>query len=75
MPALSYDVDMKRRPSLLKLMSRTPLEWPMYVRMHFWVPGTSQILTLPSSPADSSRWPVSGKKRIALTPWFGAVED
>ena len=33
----------------------------MYVRMHFLLPYTSQILTLPSSPAESSRWPCSGK--------------
>ena len=32
------------------------------------LPLTSHILILPSSPADSSRCPVSGKKRIALTP-------
>ena len=28
----------------------------------------THILTLPSSPADSSRWPCLGKKRMALTP-------
>ena len=37
--------------------------------MHLPEPNTSQILTLPSRPADSSRWPLAGKKRMALTPF------
>lgn len=42
--------------------------------MHFLLPYTSQILTLPSRPADSSRWPLLGKKRMALTPLVWPVQ-
>ena len=36
--------------------------------MHLPEPFTSQILILVSMPADSSRWPCFGKKRMAETP-------
>jgi hypothetical protein len=41
---------------------------PMYVRMHLPLLYTSQIFTLLSMPADSSRWPEPGKKRMADVP-------
>ena len=46
----------------------TAAAWPMYVRMHLRVLKTSQILTLVSIPAESSRWPLPGNQRICETP-------
>jgi hypothetical protein len=66
--SLSYEHVTKRVPSLLKQMSFTACVCPMYVRMHLPLPCTSQIFTFESMPADSSRWPVPGKKRMADTP-------
>jgi hypothetical protein len=39
----SYLALKKRVPLLLKVTSRTALEWPMYVCMHLPLPCTSQI--------------------------------
>ena len=47
----------------------TAAAWPMYVRMHFLEPWTSQIFTLVSMPAESSMWAVRGSHRIAATPF------
>ena len=66
LPALKHDTAQWPFSPELELPARgaPTLVCPMYVRMHFLCPLTSQILMLPSRPADSSRWPVSGKKLL-----------